>query len=137
MFSNALTFWTGALLILSVSLWSCTTALNDGAADCCLTTSNRRIPRRVVTSFTIQTREGACRTPATIFVTKKGLKLCAPFPSENHWVTELINHILAGPVAKNPRGTCLYIFHYQVLVLKKCTCMLLNSVCITTPSNII
>ncbi|XP_016413175.1 C-C motif chemokine 19-like [Sinocyclocheilus rhinocerous] len=104
MFSNALTLWTGALLILSVSLWSCTTALNDGAADCCLTTSDRRIPQRVVTSFTIQTGDGACRIPATIFVTKKGLKLCAPFPSENNWVSKLIDYILAGPLPKKPRG---------------------------------
>uniref|UniRef100_A0A671L7A9 C-C motif chemokine 20-like n=1 Tax=Sinocyclocheilus anshuiensis TaxID=1608454 RepID=A0A671L7A9_9TELE len=88
MFSNALTLWTGALLILSVSLWSCTTA------DCCLTTSDRRIPQRVVTSFTIQTGDEACRIPATIFVTKKGLKLCAPFPSKNNWVSKLIDYIL-------------------------------------------
>ncbi|XP_073689572.1 C-C motif chemokine 19b [Garra rufa] len=101
MFSNTLTLWTGALLILSVSLWSCTTAHNDGAADCCLTTSNRRIPKKVVTSFTIQTGDGACSIPATIFITKKNLKLCAPFPSENNWVSKLIDHILAGTL-KNP-----------------------------------
>ncbi|XDV54015.1 hypothetical protein PO909_022394 [Leuciscus waleckii] len=102
MFSNSMTLWTCALLILSVSLWSCTTA-SDGAADCCLTTSSRRIPQRVVTSFTIQTSDGACRIPATIFVTKKGFKLCAPFPSENNWVNKLINDILARPVRK-PKG---------------------------------
>ncbi|XP_059395156.1 C-C motif chemokine 19-like isoform X1 [Carassius carassius] len=104
MFSNTLTLWTGALLILSLSLWSCTTALDDGAMDCCLTTSNRRIPQRLVTSFTIQTGDGACRIPATIFVTRKGLKLCAPFPSDNNWVRDLIKNILAGPVPKKPRG---------------------------------
>ncbi|XP_043105935.1 C-C motif chemokine 19b [Puntigrus tetrazona] len=103
MFSNRLLLWTGALLILSVSLWSCTTAQNDGAADCCLTTSDRRIPKKVVTSFIVQTGDGACRIPATIFVTKKGLKLCAPFPSESNWVSKLIDYILAGPVSK-PRG---------------------------------
>uniref|UniRef100_A0A671L8B2 C-C motif chemokine 20-like n=1 Tax=Sinocyclocheilus anshuiensis TaxID=1608454 RepID=A0A671L8B2_9TELE len=92
MFSNALTLWTGALLILSVSLWSCTTG--ESKSDCCLTTSDRRIPQRVVTSFTIQTGDEACRIPATIFVTKKGLKLCAPFPSKNNWVSKLIDYIL-------------------------------------------
>ncbi|KAK2871324.1 hypothetical protein Q8A67_023851 [Cirrhinus molitorella] len=96
MFSNTLTLWTGALIILSVSLWSCTTALNDGAADCCLATSSRRIPKKVVTSFTIQTGDGACSIPATIFVTKKGRKLCAPFPSESTWVSHLIDYILTG-----------------------------------------
>ncbi|CAM4730350.1 unnamed protein product [Leuciscus chuanchicus] len=65
--------------------------------------SSRRIPQRVVTSFTIQTSDGACRIPATIFVTKKGFKLCAPFPSENNWVNKLINDILARPVRK-PKG---------------------------------
>ncbi|XP_016093832.1 C-C motif chemokine 19-like [Sinocyclocheilus grahami] len=97
---NSLTLWAGALLILSVSLWSCTTAQDDVAADCCLTTSDRRIPQKVVTSFNIQTSDGVCRIPATIFVTKKGLKLCAPFPSENNWVSKLIDYILAGPVTK-------------------------------------
>ncbi|XP_039531763.1 C-C motif chemokine 19b [Pimephales promelas] len=104
MFSNSMTLWTGALLILSVSLWSCTTAQSDGAADCCLTTSNHRIPQRVVTSFTIQTSDGVCRIPATIFVTKKGYKLCAPFPSESNWVSKLIDHILASPVHIKPKG---------------------------------
>ncbi|XP_048029279.1 C-C motif chemokine 19b [Megalobrama amblycephala] len=94
MFSNSMTLWAGALLIISVSLCSAT-AHSDGAEDCCLTTSNRRIPHRVVKTFTIQTGDGACRVPATIFVTKKGLKLCAPFPSENNWVSKLIDHILA------------------------------------------
>ncbi|XP_067289449.1 C-C motif chemokine 19b [Pseudorasbora parva] len=102
MFSNSMTLWAGALLILSVGLWSCTTAQSDNAADCCLTTSDRRIPKKVVTSFTIQTSDGACRIPATIFVTKKGLKLCAPFPSENNWVSKLIDLILATPV-QTPR----------------------------------
>ncbi|XP_050977196.1 C-C motif chemokine 19b [Labeo rohita] len=100
-FSNSLTIWTGALLILSVSLWSCTTA--DDAVDCCLTTSDRHIPKKVVTSFTIQTGDGPCNIPATIFVTRKGLKLCAPFPSENNWVSKLIDHILAGPVKSPPK----------------------------------
>ncbi|KAK7120358.1 hypothetical protein R3I94_020373 [Phoxinus phoxinus] len=106
MFSNSMTVWTGVLLILSISLWSCTAALGDGAEDCCLTTSNQRIPQRVVTSFTIQTSEGACRIPATIFVTKKGKKLCAPFPSENNWVSKLIDHILGVPVpiSRKTRG---------------------------------
>ncbi|XP_026075292.1 C-C motif chemokine 19b [Carassius auratus] len=98
---NSLTLWAGALLILSVSLWSCATAQNDAAADCCLTTSTRHIPQKVVKSFTLQTGDGACKIPATIFVTKKGLKLCAPFPGENDWVSKLINYILAGP-AKPP-----------------------------------
>ncbi|XP_077098123.1 C-C motif chemokine 19b [Siphateles boraxobius] len=106
MYSNSMILWTGALLILSVSLWSCTTAQGDGAADCCLTTSDRRIPQRVVTSFTIQTSDGACRIPATIFFTKKGFKLCAPFPSESNWVSKLIDQILAAPVSKarKPKG---------------------------------
>ncbi|XP_051766249.1 C-C motif chemokine 19b [Ctenopharyngodon idella] len=103
MFSNSMTLWAGALLILSISLWS-TTALGDGAEDCCLTTSDRHIPRRVVTTFTIQTGDGACRVPATIFVTKKGLKLCAPFPSENNWVSKLIDQILAPQKPKKSKG---------------------------------
>uniref|UniRef100_A0A8C1ZH51 Chemokine (C-C motif) ligand 19b n=1 Tax=Cyprinus carpio TaxID=7962 RepID=A0A8C1ZH51_CYPCA len=113
---NSLTFWAGALLLLSVSLWSFTTAQDDGAADCCLNTSNRRIPQKVVKSFTIQTGDGPCRIPATIFVTKKGLKLCAPFPSDDNWVSPLIDYILAGPVKKHQksRGTCLWVFHHQV-----------------------
>ncbi|XP_051972438.1 C-C motif chemokine 19-like [Xyrauchen texanus] len=97
---NLMTLCTGVLLILSASLWSCATAQSDVASDCCLTTSDRHIPQRVVTSFTIQTNNGACRIPATVFLTKKGLKLCAPFPSENSWVSKLIDSILAGPVRK-------------------------------------
>ncbi|XP_051540181.1 C-C motif chemokine 19-like [Myxocyprinus asiaticus] len=100
---NLMTLCTCVLLVLSTSLWSCATAQSDVAADCCLTTSDRRIPQRVVKSFTIQTGNGACRIPATVFLTKKGLKLCAPFPSESSWVSELIDIILAGPVRKPPK----------------------------------
>ncbi|XP_055064759.1 C-C motif chemokine 19b [Misgurnus anguillicaudatus] len=101
MFSNFVTLWASVLLILSASLWCCTTAQSDMAVDCCLSTSTRRIPQKVVTSFTIQTGDGACRIPATVFVTKKGLKLCAPFPSESSWVSDLIETIIKGPVEKS------------------------------------
>ncbi|XP_056592979.1 C-C motif chemokine 19b [Triplophysa dalaica] len=104
MFSNSLTLWAGIVLILSITLWSSTTAQSDVAADCCLTTSDRRIPKRVVTSFTIQTGDGPCKIPATVVVTKRGFKLCAPFPSESSWVTELIDNIISGPKPKKQKG---------------------------------
>ncbi|ROJ26362.1 C-C motif chemokine 19 [Anabarilius grahami] len=95
-------------------------ARGDGAEDCCLTTSNRRIPQRVVTTFTIQTGDGACRIPATIFVTKKGLKLCAPFPSENNWFLLGFRSVLAsGPFAAAMCTRCALQLSPQVSELRR------------------
>lgn len=65
------------------------------------------------------------------FVTRKGLKLCAPFPSENNWVSKLIDHILgrektAQKPPRKPKGTCLYVFHHHVLCINNTKALTIN-----------
>uniref|UniRef100_A0A4W5PDQ9 Chemokine (C-C motif) ligand 19b n=1 Tax=Hucho hucho TaxID=62062 RepID=A0A4W5PDQ9_9TELE len=72
----------------------CVSAANTNEArDCCLTTTDNKLPRRVVKSFSIQTVSGGCRIPATVFVTRKNLRLCAPPATNNNWVTKLIKQL--------------------------------------------
>ncbi|XP_029625380.1 C-C motif chemokine 19 [Salmo trutta] len=82
-----------ALLLLTSVLWSHAAANTDEAMDCCLTTTDAKLPRRVVKSFSIQTVSGGCRIPATVFVTRKNLRLCAPPAKNNNWVTKLIKQL--------------------------------------------
>ncbi|XP_055791120.1 C-C motif chemokine 19-like [Salvelinus fontinalis] len=82
-----------ALLLLTSVLWSHAAANTDEAMDCCLTTTNAKLPRRVVKSFSIQRVSGGCRISATVFVTRKNLRLCAPPATNNNWVTKLIKQL--------------------------------------------
>uniref|UniRef100_A0A8C1YJ81 Chemokine (C-C motif) ligand 19a, tandem duplicate 2 n=1 Tax=Cyprinus carpio TaxID=7962 RepID=A0A8C1YJ81_CYPCA len=67
-------------------------AFSDTAADCCLTTKDTRIPIQIVASYFQQTTESGCPIPATVFITKKDKKLCAP-PEKNSWITRIITHL--------------------------------------------
>ncbi|KAJ8380648.1 hypothetical protein SKAU_G00014260 [Synaphobranchus kaupii] len=82
-------FQTASFFLLASVFSSYTAAFTEQALDCCLSTSNVPIPHRIVVSFSIQTTEGGCPIPATVFITKKGKALCAPLPTGN-WVTKVI-----------------------------------------------
>ncbi|XP_076874452.1 C-C motif chemokine 19b [Brachyhypopomus gauderio] len=90
---------TAVLLMILVFSWNCVQA-TDAAADCCLSTKNNNIPRGLVKSYYIQTEQMGCRQHATVFVTKKGRKLCAPPPSKK-WVRKLINKLEGKPKQKS------------------------------------
>uniref|UniRef100_A0AAY4BHE5 Chemokine interleukin-8-like domain-containing protein n=1 Tax=Denticeps clupeoides TaxID=299321 RepID=A0AAY4BHE5_9TELE len=74
---------------------------SDIAQDCCLSTHNGRIPRRLVESYYLQTVDSGCHIRATVFTTWKGRRLCAPPPENSHWVAKLIFH----PLGNGPRRT--------------------------------
>ncbi|KAJ7987234.1 hypothetical protein DPEC_G00336630 [Dallia pectoralis] len=81
------------LLLLASILWGHVAANSETAVDCCLTVTNVNIPRRVVKSYIIQTVNGGCRIAATVFITKKNRRLCAPPAKNNNWVAKIINHL--------------------------------------------
>ncbi|XP_029916390.1 C-C motif chemokine 21-like [Myripristis murdjan] len=63
-------------------------------ADCCLSVTDKRIPRNLVESFEVQEAGQGCDISATLFITKKvGKRLCAPHPSLSKWVRDLINRL--------------------------------------------
>ncbi|XP_023992926.2 C-C motif chemokine 19a.1 [Salvelinus sp. IW2-2015] len=59
------------------------------AMDCCLSVSQREIPRHVVIGYQPQVRGQGCSIGAVVFTTRRGLKLCAP--TDPTWVTDLMN----------------------------------------------
>uniref|UniRef100_A0A8C9RDR2 Chemokine (C-C motif) ligand 19a, tandem duplicate 2 n=1 Tax=Scleropages formosus TaxID=113540 RepID=A0A8C9RDR2_SCLFO len=65
----------------------------EEAVDCCLTTSNKQIPRKVVKAYREQTTNGGCAIAATQFITVKDKTLCAPPPGRNDWVAKLIRRL--------------------------------------------
>ncbi|XP_075043113.1 C-C motif chemokine 21b-like [Mixophyes fleayi] len=85
--------WT--LLLLVVLL--CDTVYMQGtghtAADCCLQTSDKPIPFKVVLGYKIQTVDKGCQIPAVVFYTnsKPRSNLCATPGSS--WVKKLIKKL--------------------------------------------
>ncbi|NWW71909.1 CCL19 protein, partial [Climacteris rufus] len=59
----------------------------NNVLDCCLRTSNMPIPRRIVQDYWLQLVQDGCDIPATVFITTKGKRLCAPLHSQ--WVVFL------------------------------------------------
>ncbi|XP_053336899.1 C-C motif chemokine 19a.2 [Clarias gariepinus] len=84
-----------ALLVFTALLWTNAQAFSNNDPDCCLSTSNAYIPRRIVESYKIQTVESGCRIAASVFITKKNKMLCAPPPSDltYPWVLKLIEYL--------------------------------------------
>ncbi|XP_062870769.1 C-C motif chemokine 19b [Trichomycterus rosablanca] len=91
------------LLVLIFFTWNYPAAASDGAADCCLTIGPKKIPRNMVKSYYIQTQGMGCRVSATVFVTKKDKKLCAPPATKNNWVQKLI-HKMNGKPRRRSKG---------------------------------
>ncbi|XP_072903898.1 C-C motif chemokine 19-like [Hemitrygon akajei] len=80
-----------ALFLLSAvaALWSISQASDNikSVSDCCLTTSPKRIPARLVRSYKIQKPGNGCNIHAVAFKTKKNKTLCSP--STAGWVIKL------------------------------------------------
>ncbi|NXO01628.1 CCL19 protein, partial [Rhinopomastus cyanomelas] len=66
--------------------------------DCCLRTSEKPIPRRIVQDYQLQLVQDGCDIPATVFITTKGKRLCAPFQAP--WVVRLQEKLDARSVRK-------------------------------------
>ncbi|XP_028830193.1 C-C motif chemokine 19b [Denticeps clupeoides] len=109
MIATGATLHSAAVLLLACALWSCATASTEEAVDCCLRTSNRPIPHRIVKSYRIQAGDSGCTILATVFVTVKKKKLCAPDPFSSVWVSKLIQKLekkakKGGKNGKNNKG---------------------------------
>ncbi|XP_048044838.1 C-C motif chemokine 19a.2 isoform X2 [Megalobrama amblycephala] len=83
---------TVTLLVITAVLWGNIEAFSDAAVDCCLTTKDTRIPIQIVASYFHQTTDSGCAIAATVFITKKDKKLCAP-PEKNTWINKIISHL--------------------------------------------
>ncbi|KFV87606.1 C-C motif chemokine 19, partial [Struthio camelus australis] len=70
----------------------------NNVVDCCLRTSQNRIPQRIVQDYRIQLGQDGCVIPATVFITMKGKRLCAPLQAP--WVIHLREKVDANSPRK-------------------------------------
>uniref|UniRef100_A0A3Q1HFY4 C-C motif chemokine 21-like n=1 Tax=Acanthochromis polyacanthus TaxID=80966 RepID=A0A3Q1HFY4_9TELE len=69
-----------ALLLLGIICFGLAAA--DIPADCCLKTSDRRFPPKLIASYTLQDANKGCPIKATVVITKLGRKLCLAHPDD-------------------------------------------------------
>ncbi|XP_005436962.1 C-C motif chemokine 19-like [Falco biarmicus] len=75
----------------------------NNVLDCCLRTSEKPIPRRIVQDYRLQLVQDGCNIPAAVFITTKGKRLCAPL--EAPWVVRLQEKLDASSARKaKPKG---------------------------------
>nr|XP_005999081.1 PREDICTED: regakine-1 [Latimeria chalumnae] len=91
-----------AILIAIAILWSFSEANDIPVVDCCMKTSPKRIPLRIVKSYQLQTVGDGCTIQAVIFKTKRGLSLCAP--PDQTWVKKLIVMLDSPVTPRRPKG---------------------------------
>ncbi|XP_012720747.2 C-C motif chemokine 20 [Fundulus heteroclitus] len=77
-----------ALLLLGLVCFQLATA--QMVMDCCLSVSEKRLNPKNLVSYRNQVAGMGCDISATVFVNKKGLKLCMVPAEENAWVQHLI-----------------------------------------------
>ncbi|XP_051660621.1 C-C motif chemokine 19-like isoform X1 [Manacus candei] len=77
------------LLCLSLLVLGCILDVHGGnnVLDCCLRTKETPIPWRIVQDYRLQLVQDGCDIPATVFITTRGKRLCAPLQSP--WVIRL------------------------------------------------
>nr|XP_027779625.1 C-C motif chemokine 3-like [Marmota flaviventris] len=78
-----------ALFVLLCTSTLCAEDRSQEPSSCCFAYISRKIPRKLVV-FYYET-SSACSSPSIIFVTKKGLQVCA-HPNEA-WVQEYIRDL--------------------------------------------
>ncbi|XP_008561328.1 PREDICTED: C-C motif chemokine 19 [Galeopterus variegatus] len=59
--------------------------------DCCLSVTQRPIPRNIVRDFRYLLIKDGCRVPAVVFTTLRGRQLCAP--PDQPWVDRIIRRL--------------------------------------------
>ncbi|XP_042694349.1 C-C motif chemokine 21 [Centrocercus urophasianus] len=66
------------LLLLAASLLlHQAEGVDNPASDCCLKTSQKTIPIKLVKTYSIQGPESGCVLRAVVFTTKKNMKICS------------------------------------------------------------
>ncbi|XP_036381814.1 C-C motif chemokine 20-like [Megalops cyprinoides] len=71
-------------------LYCCCLTQGELVLDCCLKVSDKEIPKSVIKGYHHQVKGQGCDISATIFTSKRGLKLCAPVALTVEWVQTLI-----------------------------------------------
>ncbi|XP_031750816.1 C-C motif chemokine 19 [Xenopus tropicalis] len=81
------------LAVLTALLWDTADTQGTGniVADCCLKTSDKRIPPGAVRAYQLQSRSNGCTETAIVFITKSDKRLCAP--PQLKWVRKLIEKL--------------------------------------------
>ncbi|XP_007547433.1 C-C motif chemokine 20-like [Poecilia latipinna] len=77
-----------ALLFLGLICFHVATA--QIVMDCCLSVSEKRLIPKNIVSYKLQVAGSGCDISATVFLNKKGMKLCVVPPEGNQWVQNLI-----------------------------------------------
>uniref|UniRef100_A0A3B5LTL4 Chemokine interleukin-8-like domain-containing protein n=1 Tax=Xiphophorus couchianus TaxID=32473 RepID=A0A3B5LTL4_9TELE len=54
--------------------------------DCCLSVSEKRLIPKNIVSYKLQVAGSGCDISATVFMNKKGMKLCVVPPEGNQWI---------------------------------------------------
>uniref|UniRef100_A0A8C6YWX3 C-C motif chemokine n=1 Tax=Nothoprocta perdicaria TaxID=30464 RepID=A0A8C6YWX3_NOTPE len=73
--------------------------ISSQASDCCLKTSQGKIPLGLVKSYSVQGPESGCLLRAVVFTTRKGKKLCAsPDSSSVQKVMQKLDKKKAQPI---------------------------------------
>ncbi|XP_056312828.1 C-C motif chemokine 19a.1 [Danio aesculapii] len=94
MASSIMTAFSLAVLALLLCFHSSPTAAQaDLALDCCLKVSQKVIPKHVLLRYKEQSRGDGCPRDAIIFITRRGLNLCAPPASEESWVKDTMTFL--------------------------------------------
>ncbi|POI24487.1 hypothetical protein CIB84_011763 [Bambusicola thoracicus] len=76
----------------------------NNVLDCCLRTSEKPIPWRIVQDYRMQLVQDGCDIPATVFITAKGKRLCAP--PQAPWVLRLREKLDTSSARKVGAGPC-------------------------------
>ncbi|XP_036454975.1 uncharacterized protein LOC118827646 [Colossoma macropomum] len=94
-----------ALLLFSAVFWGKTEAFSDDAMDCCLSTSGQLVPRHIAVSYIVQGPDTGCSLSATVFITRKGKRLCSPLADDKAypWVAKLMAHLEKLQEKKHPQ----------------------------------
>ncbi|KAJ8287105.1 hypothetical protein GJAV_G00047720 [Gymnothorax javanicus] len=102
--SAGVTCRVAAVFLLVLVLCTYATASTDELLDCCLSTKNKPIPFSILKDYSIQAVSGGCQIPATVFITKKDLRLCAPPRNRSKWVAKLIKKLDKKDKQRQKRG---------------------------------
>ncbi|KAK2838047.1 hypothetical protein Q5P01_015259 [Channa striata] len=78
--------------ILFVACSCCTVTFAQTLADCCLQVSNKPVPKHILVDYREQHSGKGCAIDATVLVTRRDKKLCAP--AEGQWVEKVKNHVV-------------------------------------------
>ncbi|XP_023121539.1 C-C motif chemokine 21-like [Amphiprion ocellaris] len=80
-----------ALLLLGIICFGFAAA--DVPADCCLKTSDKHFPAKLISSYKLQDAGKGCDIKATVVITKAGRQLCLVHSDGNPWVQRVLHAV--------------------------------------------